>query len=101
MLRWCALHCERPSGLCGRSDAGGQIPVNNLAQLNSAFVDGSTCYALTTANVGQECPYCFSVDGFKVLGEVAPLTTKTEEKVEVGDDVKESLKNNKIVLAME
>lgn len=46
------------------------------------------------ANVGEECPYCFSVDGFKVLGEVAPLTTEAEEKVEVGDDVKESLKED-------
>lgn len=25
------------------------------------------------ANVGEECPYCYSVDGFKVIGEVAPF----------------------------
>lgn len=31
------------------------------------------------ANVGEECPYCFSVDGFKVLGEVAPLQPKCKE----------------------
>ena len=31
--RRCALHCGRPSGLCGRSGADNQIPVDNLAQL--------------------------------------------------------------------
>lgn len=25
------------------------------------------------ANVGEECPYCYSVDGFKIIGEVAPF----------------------------
>ena len=25
------------------------------------------------ANVGQECPYCYSVDGYKVIGQVAPM----------------------------
>lgn len=41
------------------------------------------------ANVGKECPFCFSTDGFKVLGEVAPLDEtkeeKEEEKVEIDD----------------
>lgn len=37
------------------------------------------------ANVDMECPYCYSTDGFKVIGEVAPMNTKTEEKVE--DDI--------------
>lgn len=37
------------------------------------------------ANVDMECPYCYSTDGFKVIGEVAPMTTETEEKVE--DDI--------------
>lgn len=41
------------------------------------------------ANVDMECPYCYSTDGFKVIGEVAPMNTETEEKVE--DDIKESL----------
>jgi len=37
------------------------------------------------ANIDEECPYCYSTDGFKVIGEVAPMTTETEEKVEVED----------------
>lgn len=37
------------------------------------------------ANIDMECPYCYSTDGFKVIGEVAPMTTETEEKVE--DDI--------------
>ena len=32
-------------------------------------------------NVGDECPYCRSVDGYKVIGEVAPYS-KTEVDVE-------------------
>ena len=43
------------------------------------------------ANIDEECPYCYSTDGFKVIGEVAPMTTETEEKVEVEDELKESL----------
>lgn len=43
------------------------------------------------ANIDEECPYCYSTDGFKVIGEVAPMTTETEEKVEVEDDLDESL----------
>lgn len=42
------------------------------------------------ANIDEECPYCYSTDGFKVIGEVAPMTTETEEKVEVEDDLDES-----------
>lgn len=37
------------------------------------------------ANIDMECPYCYSTDGFKVIGEVAPMTTETKEKVE--DDI--------------
>lgn len=37
------------------------------------------------ANIDMECPYCYSTDGFKVIGEVAPMTTETEEQVE--DDI--------------
>lgn len=32
------------------------------------------------ANIKEECPYCYSTDGFKVVGEVAPMTTETEKK---------------------
>lgn len=42
------------------------------------------------ANVGEECPYCFSVDGFKVLGEVAPFQPKKEKEESVkGEDFDE------------
>lgn len=41
------------------------------------------------ANVGTECPYCFSVDGYSIIGQVAPmgqvrdeLEVKEEETVE-------------------
>lgn len=40
------------------------------------------------ANVGEECPYCFSVDGFMVLGEVAPFQPK-KEKEEVEGEAEE------------
>lgn len=43
------------------------------------------------ANIDEECPYCYSTDGFKVIGEVAPMSTETEEKVEVEDELEESL----------
>ena len=45
------------------------------------------------ANIDEECPYCYSTDGFKVIGEVVPMSTETEEKVEVEDDIKESCKS--------
>lgn len=39
------------------------------------------------ANVGEECPYCFTPDGFKVIGEVAPFDGEAKES----DDVEEGL----------
>lgn len=44
------------------------------------------------ANVGEECPYCFSIDGFKVIGEVKPFVEtefETEDDVEVKVDGEE------------
>lgn len=38
------------------------------------------------ANVDKECPFCFSTDGYKVIGEVAPFEKETEEGVEVKVD---------------
>lgn len=32
------------------------------------------------ANVGEECPYCFTPDGFKVIGEVVAFEDKSEEE---------------------
>lgn len=53
------------------------------------------------ANVGESCPYCFSADGFTIVGKVAPFEeteVKVEEKpAEVGavvevEETNESLK---------
>ena len=44
------------------------------------------------ANVGEECPYCFSNEGFKIIGEVKPFSeteVETEDEVEVGVDGEE------------
>lgn len=32
-------------------------------------------------NVGEECPYCYTSDGFKVIGIVSPFKEETEEEV--------------------
>lgn len=40
----------------------------------------------TVANVGEECPYCYTSDGFKVLGQVSAFGGKTEESEEDTDD---------------
>ena len=60
-------------------------------------------------NVGEECPYCMSTDGYKIVGQIAPYETtdvtvevepkedEDEEEVEVEDetedDLEESLEN--------
>ena len=46
------------------------------------------------ANVGEECPYCYTADGFKVLGQIAPFSddvkpTEDELSGEEADDVVE------------
>lgn len=38
------------------------------------------------ANVGEECPYCFTPDGFKVIGEVVAFEGNKEEAEEAEDD---------------
>ena len=37
------------------------------------------------ANVGEECPFCYSNDGFKIIGEVAPYG-ETEEETEIEEE---------------
>lgn len=37
------------------------------------------------ANVGDECPYCYSTDGYKIVGEVAPYKVEDEAEVEIED----------------
>ncbi len=54
------------------------------------------------ANVGEECPYCFSVDGFKVIGEVKPFVEtefETEDDVDVevdGEEVEDEEENESL-----
>lgn len=39
------------------------------------------------ANVGEDCPYCYTPDGFKVIGEVAPYNeTSTDDSNDVAED---------------
>ena len=42
------------------------------------------------ANAGEECPYCFSVEGYKIVGEVK---TSGEEEASVDEEVSESDEN--------
>ena len=44
--------------------------------------DGTVC------NDDEECPYCYSSDGYLIIGEVAPFK-KEEEKIEVKDEIKD------------
>ena len=37
------------------------------------------------ANVGEECPYCFSTGGFKVIGQVAPFVSDDSINVSIED----------------
>ena len=51
------------------------------------------------ANVGEECPYCYTADGFKVLGQIAPFSddvkpTEDELSEEEADDVVEDCKDD-------
>jgi len=39
------------------------------------------------ANVGEECPYCYSSDGYKVIGQIKPFVeTEVDVEVEPKDD---------------
>lgn len=43
------------------------------------------------ANVGEECPYCYTPDGFKVIGEVAPFDNEDSDNNGGADEVEEGL----------
>lgn len=43
----------------------------------------------TIANADEECPYCYSTDGFKVIGEVAEFSKDEEEKEDEGEGEEE------------
>ena len=42
------------------------------------------------ANTDEECPFCYSRDGFKIIGEVAPYG-ETEEEPEIEDEEHEDI----------
>ena len=42
------------------------------------------------ANVGEDCPYCFTPDGFKVIGEVVAFDEKATEEDDEEAEVEES-----------
>lgn len=52
------------------------------------------------ANIGEECPYCYSSDGYKIIGQVAPFNNKEdvpEKDKEVGKvDVEKELDKKEI-----
>lgn len=57
------------------------------------------------ANMDQECPFCFSNDGYKVIGQVAPfgqveeeITVAEEEPVEdeMGDDIESEVPEEEV-----
>lgn len=35
------------------------------------------------ANVGEECPFCYNDDGFRIIGQVAPLDSDVEEEPKI------------------
>ena len=57
----------------------------------------------TLANVGEECPYCYASDGFKVIGEVVefPAEFKKEygvnEKLMTSKHIKKAIKKSKSI----
>ena len=50
------------------------------------------------ANVGEECPYCFTPDGFKVIGEVVAFGEEPEEQPEEKpeEEAEESIEDDAI-----
>lgn len=49
------------------------------------------------ANVGEECPYCYTSDGFKVIGEVAAFGGSTEEDTTATTDDLETPEEEEVV----
>ena len=71
--------------------------------LNKVILDCNVCHSLIykdvedvhidedgeNANIDEECPFCYSVDGFKIIGQVKPFGEEEEDKeeTEVEDEV--------------
>lgn len=55
------------------------------------------------ANMDEECPFCYSTDGYTIIGQVAPFEEEEKEEIddeveiedEVDDDVNESFKRKR------
>lgn len=45
---------------------------------------------LGIANDAEECPYCHSMEGFKVIGQVAPFEAKEESEEKIEDETTDS-----------
>lgn len=52
-------------------------------------------------NIGEECPYCYTSEGFKVIGIVSPFEETSEEEKELTEEfetVEVATKNQKVTL---
>lgn len=47
-------------------------------------------------NVGEECPYCYTSDGFKVIGIVSPFEEGKDEEDEQEDEKEDSSEEEKV-----
>lgn len=47
-------------------------------------------------NVGEECPYCYTSDGFKVIGIVSPFEEGKDEEDEKEDEKEDSSEEEKV-----
>lgn len=75
--------------------------------LGKVILDCNVCHSLIykdpseieiegeDVNLDEECPYCYSVDGFKVIGQVEPFE-KVEDDFEDGDEADESESDDEI-----
>lgn len=49
----------------------------------------------TLANVGEECPYCYTSDGFKVIGEVVEFPAEEEKAEDKNPELSEGICDSK------
>lgn len=46
------------------------------------------------ANVGEECPFCYTADGFKVIGQVAPFGEEPEDEDDAPKSDEDEVESN-------
>lgn len=71
-----------------------------FAPADKLVVDEET----SVANAGEECPYCYSVDGYKVIGQVAPIEhaeVRADSDSENKEDVDEKIEESKELSTVE